>query len=195
MAMKRCWECLNVFDEVVVQGRGQGLEISSPDARRSICRECERTQQEIRERATSVAKRLASTARPNGLGALQARLLVEIYERSLDYHQHPDVWPWSHGVNWGSPANATRSAQAARSRALARLEASSLVKRLNWVSGKGRMTHVQIQPTGIAIAEQLTNQRGVWLLTVGTLTVPKLRPMTVEEFTHARERISSETLH
>jgi hypothetical protein len=123
----------------------------------------------------------------NGLSELQAQLLVGIYELSLDYHQRPDIWPWYRGVNWKSPRGATRSEQASRSRALARLEACGLVKRLNWVIGKARLTHVQIRPSGIAIAERLTNRRGVWMLTVGTMTVEEPRKMTVEEYRERKE--------
>jgi len=132
----------------------------------------------------------------NGLGELQAQLLVEIYEQHLEYARD-NFLRWETGVDWGwRGRRKTRTEAAARSRALKQLEAYGLIRRLDSVGYQTkRLTRVQIRSPGIVIAEQLTNKRGVWMLTVGTMTVPALRPMTAEEFQQAMDRIvKGETL-
>ena len=129
----------------------------------------------------------------NGLGELQAHLLIRIYEQHVEYAQH-NFLRWQTGVDFHG-CGVTRSGQAAQSRSLARLEAYGLIRRLDSVGYKAkRLTRIQIRPPGIAIAEQLTNRRGMWMLTVGTMTVPELRRMTAEEFAQAIERIRSATV-
>ena len=122
------------------------------------------------------------------LGELQQRLLIRIFEQYLEYAR--DNFPgWQRGVDWHGGGR-TRAEQAAISRALARLEACLLIKRVNVVSGRRRVTHIQIRPAGIQIAERLTNQQGIWMLTVGTRDVPAPpAPMTADEFQAEIERI------
>ena len=86
------------------------------------------------------------------LSKQQKAILVEVCERE---RMGRDT-PWQGGYYWWH-GSATRSAQASMSRALRRLEARGLVRRLNHMSGSPeRTTHVAPTAEGRAIAERLT---------------------------------------
>lgn len=141
--------------------------------------------------------------RMQGLSALQRAILVCLFEDYVDLATPPTTKHWlSQLTHWGARLrlvadHETRATQAARSRALARLEARGLILRQNEVSGSPtramarrsaaeapplRTTHVLLLPAGIEVAERLTQKVGVWKLTVGDIPPWPLPPLTEDEY-------------
>lgn len=136
----------------------------------------------VRSSAVGVSETMTMTKTTTGLSALQRRILLTLFDDYLT------GWPWGSwggGMRWRQfdEARRTRAGQAARSRALARLETRGLVQRLNCVRQGPRTTHVLLLPAGVELAERLTQRRGVWELTVGANAQPE--PMSEAEY-HAR---------